>query len=70
MNFKTIIAIILILLIVTFTIQNTEVVTIKFLAFDISMSRVLVILGCFLLGLLSGVLLSYRRNIKKGKDQV
>jgi uncharacterized integral membrane protein len=69
MNAKSIIAIILILLIVTFTIQNTEVVTIKFLTFDVSMSLVLVILGCFLLGLLSGVLLSYRNKSKKRKEQ-
>jgi uncharacterized integral membrane protein len=70
MNTKSIIAIILILLVVTFTMQNTEVVTIKFLTFELSMSRVLVILGCFLLGLLSGVLLAYRRKGKKNKDQV
>ncbi|WP_430516766.1 lipopolysaccharide assembly protein LapA domain-containing protein [Aquaticitalea lipolytica] len=65
MNTKSIIAIILILLVVIFTIQNTEVVTIKFLTFKLSMSRVLVILSCFLIGLVSGMLLSYRRSLKK-----
>ncbi|TYA53101.1 lipopolysaccharide assembly protein LapA domain-containing protein [Formosa maritima] len=70
MNTKAIIAIILILLIVTFTMQNTEVVTIKLLTFDISMSLVLVILGCFLLGLLSGVLLSYRKRSKNKIEKV
>ena len=68
MNFKTILAIFLILLIVVFTVQNTEIVTINFLTFEITISKVLVIIGCFLIGLLSGVLLSYRRqhrNIKK-----
>ena len=65
MNTKSVIAIILILLVVIFTIQNTEVVTIKFLTFKLSMSRVLVILGCFLIGLASGMLLSYRRSLKK-----
>ncbi|PWK19058.1 LapA family protein [Xanthomarina spongicola] len=65
MNAKSILAIILILLVVIFTIQNTEVVTIKFLMFDISMSRVLVILGCFLIGFISGVLITYRKKRKQ-----
>lgn len=65
MNAKSISAIILILLIVIFTIQNTEIVTIKFLTFDISMSRVLVILGCFLIGLFTGILIGYRKKIKQ-----
>jgi len=70
MNSKSIFAIFLILLVVIFTVQNTEMVTIKFLMFEISMSRVLVILGCFLLGLLSGVLLSYRQRNKKQMNGV
>ena len=65
MSTKSVIAIILILLVVVFTIQNTEVVTIKFLMFELTMSRVLVILGCFFIGLASGLLLAYRRTIKK-----
>lgn len=65
MKAKSIIAIILILLVVVFTIQNTEIVTIKFLFFDISMSRVLVILGCFLLGLITGILIGYRKKSKQ-----
>ena len=70
MNIKSILAILLILLIVVFTIQNTEIVTIKFLTFELAMSRVLVILGCFLLGLLAGVLLSYRQRSKKKIQEV
>ncbi|GFZ81232.1 hypothetical protein GCM10011531_09350 [Aquaticitalea lipolytica] len=65
MNTKSIIAIILILLVVIFTIQNTEVVTIKFLTYKLSMSRVLVILGCFLIGLASGMLLAFRHKRKQ-----
>ncbi|HLV38662.1 LapA family protein [Xanthomarina sp.] len=68
MNFKSILAILLILLIVIFTIQNTEIVTINFLTFELTMSKVLVILGCFLIGLLSGVLLSYQRQSRKRKN--
>lgn len=70
MNIKSILAILLILLIVVFTIQNTEIVTIKFLTLELAMSRVLVILGCFLIGLLAGVLLSYRQHSKKKIHEV
>ena len=65
MKTKSIVALILILLFVLFTIQNTEVVTIKFLTFELSMSRVLVILSCFLIGLISGVLLVYSNKKKQ-----
>ncbi|MEZ4793316.1 MAG: LapA family protein [Gelidibacter sp.] len=67
MSTKSIIAVILILMVVVFTIQNTEVVTIKFLTFELTMSRVLVILGCFFIGLASGLLLAYRKQLKQSK---
>jgi uncharacterized integral membrane protein len=65
MKAKQIIIIILLVLFCVFTIQNTEIVTIKFLTFEMSMSRVLVILGCFLIGLFSGILFTYNRKRKQ-----
>lgn len=62
MKFKTSVAIGLILLIVIFTIQNTEVVSIKFLFWQLSMSRVLVLLSCFILGLVTGMLIFGRHK--------
>ncbi|MGY5353184.1 lipopolysaccharide assembly protein LapA domain-containing protein [Wenyingzhuangia sp. IMCC45533] len=56
MRIKTFIALFFIAIIVIFSIQNAEVTDVKFLTFKLSMSRVLVILGSFVVGLLVGIL--------------
>ena len=64
MNTRSVIAILLISMVVIFTIQNTEIVTIKFLIFEMSISRVLLILGCFIVGFVIGELLTFGKRRK------
>ncbi len=63
MKFKTVLALFFATLIVFFSIQNVEVTEVKFLAWKISMSRVLVILGSFGIGVLVGVLISMKKKL-------
>ncbi|MGB5667805.1 MAG: LapA family protein [Maribacter sp.] len=68
MKFKTILAIIFAALIVVFSLQNSEVTDVNFFIWKISMSRVLVILGSFGLGVIVGILVSMKKrytNVKK-----
>ena len=41
-------------LIITFLLQNTQVVEVRFLFWKISMSRILLLLGVFFIGLIGG----------------
>ena len=52
--------------IVVFSLQNSEVTMVRFLAWKIEASRVLIILGSFVLGALVGALFFNRKkkNIK------
>ncbi len=63
MNPKTIIALIIAALIVIFSIQNVQAVEVKFLFWHLTMSRVLIILGSFIIGILVGVLISMKKRI-------
>ena len=63
---KTIIFSILIALIIVFVIQNTQVVEYRFLAWKVSMSRALLLLGTFVIGVLVGWL-SRRLKQRGGK---
>jgi len=51
---KTIVFVILAVLILLFVIQNTQVVETKFLVWTISMSRSLLLLGTFIIGVIAG----------------
>ena len=64
MNIKNIAVFILIALVIIFVIQNTDVVEVQFLAWKVSMSRALMLLGTLLIGLLAGWV-SGRRMAKK-----
>ena len=68
MRLKTIIALFFVAIIVIFSIQNAEVTDVKFLIWKISMSRVLVILGSFAVGLAVGILVSMSRKLLPSKD--
>ena len=57
MNIKTIIVLLLSALVVIFVLQNTQVVEVEFLVWKVSMSRALMSLGTFLIGLVAGWLL-------------
>jgi len=54
---KTIVFVILAVLILLFVIQNTQVVETRFLVWTISMSRSLLLLGTFIMGVIAGWLL-------------
>lgn len=54
---KTIVFVVLAVLIFLFVIQNTQVVETKFLVWTISMSRSLLLLGTFIIGVIAGWLM-------------
>lgn len=61
MKFKTIMAIVFAIIVVLFSLQNSAVTQVEFLFWELSMSRVLVILGSFAIGVLVGILVSLKR---------
>lgn len=63
MKLKLIIAIIFATVIVVFSIQNVEVTDVKFLFWKLSISRVLIILGSFVFGVMVGVLVTMKRKL-------
>ncbi|NIM98576.1 MAG: DUF1049 domain-containing protein [candidate division Zixibacteria bacterium] len=54
---KTIIFIVLLVIVAIFVVQNTVVVDVRFLAWKVSMSRALMLLGTLLIGIAAGWLL-------------
>jgi uncharacterized integral membrane protein len=64
---RTVITIILLIIFTIFILQNTSVVEIKFLFWELSMSRVLILLGALLIGVLVGLLIG--RGKSEGKDK-
>jgi uncharacterized integral membrane protein len=66
---KRIIFIILIVLVLIFVIQNAQVVQVTFLAWEVSLSRALVLLGTLLIGIIAGLLAGRprRKEQKKAK---
>ena len=63
MKFRTIVGLLFAAIIIIFSLQNAEIIDVKFLFWKLSISRVLVILGSFAIGLLVGVLLSIKKKI-------
>jgi len=51
---KTIFFFMLVVLVLIFVIQNTQVVEFQFLAWKVSMSRALLLLGTFCIGIVAG----------------
>lgn len=69
MNFKLLAGVVLIALVISFTLQNTEIVNIALLFWSVSMSRAVMIFIVFLVGLISGWLLhSYSRHRKRARS--
>ena len=58
MNWKIILVIVLLSLLVIFTVQNYEVVEVKFLIWSLTASRVLIIFSTFCAGLIIGWVVS------------
>lgn len=63
MKFKTILAIVIATIIVIFSLQNAEVTDVKFLFWKLSISRVLIILGSFSIGVVVGILVSMKKRL-------
>lgn len=71
MKLKTVLAIIFASIIVVFSLQNAEVTDVKFLFWKMSISRVLIILGSFALGVVVGILASIKKSlIKSDKEKL
>ena len=62
MNLKTVIGLVLVALVIVFTIQNLEIVTARFLLWDLSLPRAVMIFVVFLIGALAGFLLPRGRR--------
>tara|TARA_R110002124_G_C8805185_1_gene502742 strand:+ start:110 stop:319 length:210 start_codon:yes stop_codon:yes gene_type:complete len=69
MRFKTILILIFAAIIVIFSLQNAEITDVKFLFWKLSISRVLVILGSFAIGILLGILISQKRKITNNNKE-
>lgn len=65
MNFKLIAALVLLVLVVLFVVQNTAVMEIRFLTWTLTMSRALVIIFALIMGLICGWLLRGRTRRKQ-----
>ena len=74
MPIKTIVFIVLAILIVIFTIQNTQVVDIQFFMWKASISRALVLLSTLFIGIILGWLITWagysRRKRKEREERV
>ncbi|MBI4620770.1 MAG: LapA family protein [Desulfobacterales bacterium] len=54
MKIKSIIILVLVALLVIFLLQNTEVIEVRFLFWQISMSRIVLLFSTFIVGLITG----------------
>ena len=63
---RNIIFAILVVLVFIFVLQNTQVVEVKFLIWQVSMSRALILFGTLAIGFIAGWLLKMPKR-KKGK---
>jgi len=64
---NTIIAIVFLSIFTVFILQNTEVVEITFLFWQISLSRVVLLLGSLFIGVLVGLFISWEVAARKKK---
>lgn len=58
MKTKTIVAIAIAVIITIFSLQNSEITEVRFFFWKLTMSKVLIVLGCFAVGVLVGILVS------------
>jgi len=62
---KTVIILILLSIFVIFILQNTQVVDIKFLFWQMSLSRVILLLGALFIGILVGLIIGWEASKKR-----
>ena len=68
MRFFTIVALLIAVAIVLFSLQNAAVVTLSFLSFHYSGSLALILVAVFSLGLLAGILISVPPLFRKSSE--
>lgn len=68
MKFTFVLGVIFGILVVAFILQNTEIVEISFLFWTISISRALVVLLVFIIGIIVGAIIRDIRASKKEKE--
>ncbi len=66
---KIIIILVLLIIVAIFTFQNTGVVNIKFLFWELEMSRSLMFLGTLFSGIIIGMILSLLNIVARKKNQ-
>ena len=66
---KNVIFVCLIVLVLIFVVQNTEVVEFRFLAWTVSMSRALMLFGTLAIGFVAGWMLTLPKR-RKEKEQM
>jgi lipopolysaccharide assembly protein A len=67
MKTKTIIAIVIAVIITIFSLQNSEITEVRFFFWKLTMSKVLIVLGSFAIGVLVGILVSMKKKISSIK---
>lgn len=65
MSFKNALSTALLVLLTIFIVQNFALVTVSFLFWEISLPRSIVLLIVFVIGLLTGILMSQRQSTKE-----
>jgi uncharacterized integral membrane protein len=67
---KTVLTIILLSVFAVFILQNAAVVEIRFLLWELKMSRVILLLGAFFIGMLTGLFIGFESSAQKKKDRI
>ncbi|MBZ0326777.1 MAG: lipopolysaccharide assembly protein LapA domain-containing protein [Altibacter sp.] len=65
----TIVVLVIVALFIVFALQNIEVTEVKIFFWKISISRILIILGSFVAGLLVGLLFSAKKQFSRKTNQ-
>ena len=65
---RTIVFIILLVVVLLFVVQNTQVVEVQFVVWKVSMSRALMLLGALLIGIVIGLLARGRPRMEKAQS--
>jgi lipopolysaccharide assembly protein A len=62
MKIKTIIVIVIAVIITIFSLQNSEITEVRFFFWKLTLSKILLILGSFVVGVLIGILVSIKNK--------
>ena len=69
-NLRLTVAITFITLVVIFTLQNIEVVQVKLLWWDVSMSRSILVIGLLIIGFIIGRTVGFNKHRKDKKQNI